>query len=111
MSPPAWKRPAWEGRIQVPQHVYERLKREFVFEERGDITVKGKGVMRTWFLVAQRDLDSVDEAATDQHEAGVRWVRSPGRRWWRRCRGRRRVGQELCTGPARLACPTTALST
>ena len=44
-----------QGRIQVPQDVYERLRDEFVFEERGDITVKGKGVMRTWFLVAQRD--------------------------------------------------------
>jgi adenylate cyclase len=44
-----------EGRIQVPQDVYERLKSEFVHEERGEIAVKGKGVMRTWFLVAQRD--------------------------------------------------------
>ncbi len=43
------------GQIQVPQEVYERLKPEFSFEERGEITVKGKGVMRTWFLAAQRD--------------------------------------------------------
>lgn len=40
-----------EGRIQVPQDVYDRLKRDFVFEERGDIDVKGKGVMHTWYLV------------------------------------------------------------
>jgi adenylate cyclase len=51
-----------EGRIQVPQEVYERLKSEFVFDERGEITVKGKGRMRTWFLVAQRNFDSVDAA-------------------------------------------------
>lgn len=43
-----------EGRIQVPQDVYERLKDDFVFEERGDIEVKGKGVMHTWYLVGER---------------------------------------------------------
>jgi len=42
------------GRIQVPQEVYERLKNGFVLEERGDVDVKGKGVMRTWYLVGQR---------------------------------------------------------
>lgn len=39
-----------QNRIQVPQEVYERLRNDFVFEERGDVDVKGKGVMRTWFL-------------------------------------------------------------
>lgn len=42
------------GRIQVSQDVYERLKDEFVFEERGDVQVKGKGVMHTWYLVGER---------------------------------------------------------
>jgi adenylate cyclase len=59
-----------EGRIQVPQQVYERLKEEFVYELRGDVEIKGKGVMRTWFLVAQRDVDSV-EAQSDQNRARV----------------------------------------
>jgi adenylate cyclase len=40
-----------KGRIQVPQEVYERLKGEFAFEERGAIAIKGKGEMHTWFLV------------------------------------------------------------
>jgi len=44
-----------EGRIQVPQDVYERLKHGFVFEERGDVDIKGKGVMHTWYLVGRRD--------------------------------------------------------
>ena len=61
-----------EGRIQVPQEIYERLKEMFVLEPRGDVEIKGKGVMRTSFLVALRDIDSVDEARADQHGAGVR---------------------------------------
>jgi len=42
------------GRIQVPPDVYERLRGDFVFEERGDVEVKGKGVLHTWFLVGER---------------------------------------------------------
>jgi adenylate cyclase len=44
-----------EGRIQVPQAVYERLNRDYVLEERGDVEVKGKGTMHTWYLVARRE--------------------------------------------------------
>jgi adenylate cyclase len=43
-----------EGRIQVPHNVYERLRHAYLFEERGEIAVKGKGVMRTWYLVGRR---------------------------------------------------------
>lgn len=39
------------GKIQVSPEVYELLCEKFVFEERGEIDVKGKGKMRTWFLV------------------------------------------------------------
>ncbi len=42
------------GRIQVPEAVYERLKDDFVLQERGRIDVKGKGIMRTWYLVGRR---------------------------------------------------------
>jgi adenylate cyclase len=59
-----------EGRIQVPQEVSERLNDMFVLEPRGDVEIKGKGVMRTSFLVAQRDVDSV-EAHSDQNRARV----------------------------------------
>lgn len=45
-----------EGRIQVPDDVYQRLKGEFLLEERGDITIKGKGVMHTWYLVGPRSV-------------------------------------------------------
>jgi class 3 adenylate cyclase len=38
------------GKIHVSEEVFETLKEKFVFEERGEIEVKGKGAMRTWFL-------------------------------------------------------------
>ena len=43
-----------EGRIQVPQNVFEQLRDEFVLEERGEIEIKGKGLMRTWYLVDRK---------------------------------------------------------
>jgi len=41
------------GRIQVPHNVYERLRHAYEFEERGEIDVKGKGLMHTWYLVGR----------------------------------------------------------
>lgn len=52
------------GRIQVPQDVYDRLRDEFDFEERGDVDVKGKGVMHTWYLVGLRNGASVSSGPT-----------------------------------------------
>jgi adenylate cyclase len=43
------------GRIQVPENVYRRLRGRFVFEERGDVEVKGKGLMHTWYLVGRNN--------------------------------------------------------
>jgi adenylate cyclase len=54
------------SRIQVPEDVYERLKNDFVLEERGNVAVKGKGIMRTWYLMSRRS-DSVQvQAAVGQ---------------------------------------------
>jgi adenylate cyclase len=43
-----------EGRIQVPHDVYQLLNDRFSFEERGEIDVKGKGLMHTWYLTGRR---------------------------------------------------------
>jgi adenylate cyclase len=59
-----------EGRIQVPHDVYERLKHAFLLEERGDVDVKGKGVMHTWYLVGRRDDHAVRSAAEQGAAAG-----------------------------------------
>jgi adenylate cyclase len=42
------------GKIQVAQETYERLKDDFVLKDCGEIDVRGKGRMRTWFLVERR---------------------------------------------------------
>jgi adenylate cyclase len=41
------------GRIQVPEDVYQRLRGDFLLQERGLVEVKGKGLMRTWYLVGR----------------------------------------------------------
>ena len=68
------------GRIQVPEITYERLKANFVLQERGLIDVKGKGIMRTWYLVGRKatqettpasfDLDA-DQTSTESRAARV----------------------------------------
>ncbi len=42
------------GKIQVTQRVHDRLRGSHRFEERGLIEVKGKGEMRTFFLVGRQ---------------------------------------------------------
>ncbi|MDY6783234.1 MAG: adenylate/guanylate cyclase domain-containing protein [Cyanobacteriota bacterium] len=39
------------GKIQVTAAVYERLKHQFSFEKRGDVEVRGKGTMLTYWLL------------------------------------------------------------
>ena len=42
------------GKIQVTENVYRLLNEEFLFESRGKLEVKGKGLMNTWFLVGKK---------------------------------------------------------
>jgi adenylate cyclase len=60
------------GRIQVPEDVYRRLKDDFVLQERGAVEVKGKGLMRTWYLIGRRpDAGSGDIHAEAPQTVGV----------------------------------------
>ena len=60
------------GRIQVPEEVYRRLKDDFVLQERGVVEVKGKGVMRTWYLIGRNpDTGYGDVAAEAPQTVGV----------------------------------------
>jgi len=40
-------------RIQVTHETYDRLRHRYVFEERGTVSIKGKGTMETYFLVGR----------------------------------------------------------
>jgi class 3 adenylate cyclase len=42
------------GRIQVAESAYFRLKDSYQFEERGEVTVKGKGLMKTYWLLGKQ---------------------------------------------------------
>lgn len=59
-----------EGRIQVPQDVYERLNHAFLLEERGEVDIKGKGVMTTWYLVGRRNDEAVRSTVEEGAPAG-----------------------------------------
>ena len=41
------------GKIQVTESMMRKLEDEFIFEERGEINVKGKGKVRTYFLMRE----------------------------------------------------------
>ncbi|TGS74585.1 adenylate/guanylate cyclase domain-containing protein, partial [Mesorhizobium sp. M3A.F.Ca.ET.175.01.1.1] len=43
------------GKIQVAPATRELLGERFAFEERGTIEVRGKGLVRTWWLLGHDD--------------------------------------------------------
>ncbi|OBI84242.1 adenylate/guanylate cyclase domain-containing protein [Mycobacterium sp. E740] len=64
-----------EGRIQVPQDVYERLRSKFELERRGEVDIKGKGLMTTWYLVGRRD-DSAVRGAVELQPVNAQTAQS-----------------------------------
>ena len=42
------------GRVQLTEATYRMLRDDFVCVPRGEIAVKGKGAMPTWFLVGRK---------------------------------------------------------
>ena len=59
------------GRIQVPEEVYQRLKNDFVLQERGALVVKGKGLMRTWYLVGRKPDTGFGDVRADAPQAAA----------------------------------------
>ena len=51
------------GEIQITRATYELLRDEFVCTLRGTIPIKGKGLMKTWYLVGPRRDDHRDASA------------------------------------------------
>jgi adenylate cyclase len=47
------------GRIQVTQTVFERLRATYGFEPRGEVKIKGKGLLRTYFLTGRLASEAV----------------------------------------------------
>ena len=64
------------GRIQVPDNVHDRLQNAFVLEERGNVDIKGKGLMHTWYLVSRR----ADAVTLSGSPISTARPASPGRR-------------------------------
>jgi adenylate cyclase len=56
------------GRIQVPEDVYRRLKDDFVLQERGVVQIKGKGVMRTWYLIGRKPGTGSGDVPAEAHQ-------------------------------------------
>ncbi|MCT7948511.1 PAS domain S-box protein [Ancylothrix sp. C2] len=62
------------GRIHISDTTHRLLRHKYVFEKRGIIQVKGKGEMRTYFLLARqdiRDLQSIELAKINFKESMV----------------------------------------
>lgn len=50
------------GRIQISGSTYELITRDFACTPRGEIAVKGRGMLRTWYLDSRRTAAAVDES-------------------------------------------------
>ena len=59
------------GRVHLSDATYELIRDEFNCEPRGTIEVKGKGPMRTWFLLGERDTHA-ESARPDVAAASAR---------------------------------------
>ena len=46
------------GKIQATKEIYEILKDSFMFEPRGEIEVKGKGKLQTWWLTGRQNVSA-----------------------------------------------------
>jgi class 3 adenylate cyclase len=51
------------GAVQISHETYLRIRSMYVFEDRGEVEVKGKGIMRTWLIRDRRTGVLVDRAS------------------------------------------------
>ncbi|KAJ8735090.1 hypothetical protein PYW08_014340 [Mythimna loreyi] len=56
------------GRIQVTKHTRQLLRDQFKLKYRGDVEVKGKGMMETWWLMGRKQQWSDDEISCASSE-------------------------------------------
>jgi adenylate cyclase len=56
-----------ESEIHVSDDFRKRLNEEFVLSDRGEVEVKGKGVMRTWLLLDHRGQRTTFTKAEERH--------------------------------------------
>jgi class 3 adenylate cyclase len=54
------------SQIQISQSTYDLLKDEFEFEERGEINVKGIGLMKTFLFKTKKELELESEELSDE---------------------------------------------
>jgi class 3 adenylate cyclase len=54
-------------RIHLSDDTYSRLtnREQYIFEERGEIDIKGKGFMRTYFLLDRKSNQNVTRSRTN----------------------------------------------
>ena len=46
----------------------ERLQDDFVLQERGRIDIKGKGIMRTWYLIGRKPIEDSTDVRVDESD-------------------------------------------
>ena len=58
-------------RIQISQSTYKWVKDTYLLESRGEIDVKGKGKMKTWWVSGVQEGANLPMRATELHERGL----------------------------------------